>query len=357
MPRHSRPIPTLVRIGGPWPPAAGASPKVALTDTARAGEPSHRWIEKTNVVRPLRRSHPANALRWALNFRGQRSAIGRRYVFDALSRVTPSVAVDTDGLRLYVSTSDREVSRATFAGGAYERTLFSRVMDELRRVGMGAHLAGRGFLDVGANIGSATCLALRRYGAAEAWMFEPAPENLRLLRQNVLANGFEHQAHVHPIALSDDEGSVAFELSDLSWGDHRVRVERESNDGPPDLQGETQRATVEVRARRLDSLVDEGSIDLTSLGLAWIDVQGHEGHVLAGAAGLLASAVPIVCEYWPYGLERAGGLERFHTLVLGSRSGFIDLATPQARVLPTAGLRDLPTRYPGLTYTDLLLLP
>ncbi len=310
-------------------------------------------------MRRIRHSHPANALRWALNFRGQRSAIGRRYVFDALRRVTPSVAVDTDGLRLYLSTSDREVSRQTFVFRAtYERTLFSRVMDELTQPGMpGGGLEGRGFLDVGANIGSATCLAMRRYGAAEAWMFEPAQENVTLLRQNVLVNGFQHRVHVHALALSDHEGAVAFELSDTSWGDHRVRVERASNDGPPALLEETKRRTVEVDARRLDDLVDDGSIDLGALGLAWIDVQGHEGHVFAGASKLLASNVPIVCEYWPYGLERTDGLERFHTLVSGSRSGFIDLGAPDATVLPTTRLGSLRARYTQLASTDLLLLP
>ena len=309
-----------------------------------------------HVVKRLRYSHPANALRWALNFRGQRATIGRRYVFDALSRVTPSVAVDTDGLRLYLSTCDREVSRETFARGAYERALFSRVMDELRQVGLPwGGLGGRGFLDVGANIGSATCLALSRYDAGEAWAFEPASENVTLLRQNVLANGFEHRVHIHTVALSDHDGTVAFELSNKSCGDHRVRVERASNEGPPALLGETQRRTVEVHARRLDSLVDESAIDLGSLGLAWIDVQGHEGHVFEGAAELLTSGVPIVCEYWPYGLERAGGLERFHALVAGSRSEFIDLATPGA-IRPTARLSALRARYPQLASTDLLLL-
>lgn len=308
-------------------------------------------------MRPFRYSHPANVVRWALNFRGQRSAIGRRYVFDALSRVTPSVAVDTDGMRFYVSTSDREVSREIFARGAYERMLFLRVMDEVKRAGMpGGGLEGRGFLDVGANIGSATCLALSRYGATEAWMFEPAPENVKLLRQNVLANGLEDQVHVHTVALSDHDGTVAFELSDTNWGDHRVRVGRANNEGSAALLGETQRRVVDIHAQRLDSLFEEGSIDVGSLGLAWIDVQGHEGHVFAGAAGLLASDVPIVCEYWPYGLERTGGLERFHTLAAGSRSGFIDLATPGAPVLPTTHLRTLHARYPRLAATDLLLL-
>jgi len=282
--------------------------------------------------------------------------IGRRYVFDALGRVTPSVAVDTDGLRLYVSTSDREVSRETFARGAYERELLGRALRALHRLGVSqGGLQGRGFLDVGANIGSATCLAVGQHGAAEAWAFEPAPDNVRLLRQNVLVNGIDHVTHVHAEALSDHEGLVALELSDDLWGDHRVRSEGDDADRRLGLLEEARRRCIKVQARRLDSMVEEGSLKLGSLGMAWIDVQGHEGHVLAGARGLLASDVPIVCEYWPYGLERAGGLERFHTLIEGARSGFIDLATDGAPILPSGRLRDL--RYSGLAGTDVLLLP
>jgi len=308
-------------------------------------------------MRRLRNSLPVNALRWCFNFRGQRSGIGRGYLFDALSRFTPSIAVDTDGLRLYVNTRDKEVSRHTFIAGAYERVLLARAMQELRKAGIcGDDLEGRGFLDIGSNIGSATCLSLIQHGAGESWAFEPAPGNLGLLRQNVLANGLTDRVHIHPVALSDEDGTVTLELSATNFGDHRVRVERPNGGAHPALLEEDRRSTFDVQARRLDSLVEEGSIDLGSLGLVWIDVQGHEGHVFAGATKLLASDVPIVCEYWPYGLERAGGLERFDSLVAEARSRFIDLATPSAPVLPTKRLSALRGQYAGLTYTDLLLL-
>lgn len=314
-------------------------------------------LKQGHAVRRLRFSHAANALRWVLNFRGQRRAIGRRYVFDALSRLTPSVAVETDGLRLYVSTSDQVVSRVTFSTeAAYEREQFPPLMDALQRAGIGTGIEGRGFLDIGGNIGSATCLALRRYGAAQAWIFEPSSANVRLLRQNVLVNGFENRAHIHAIALSDHDGTITFELSDDNWGDNRVRMDSANGDAGPGVLGESQRRTVDVPARRLDGFIDDGSINIDSIGLAWLDVQGHEAHVLAGAVKLLDSNVPIVCEYWPYGLNRAGGLERFHALVTGSRSRFIDLGTPDATVLPTDQLAALQARYTRLTFTDLLLL-
>lgn len=311
----------------------------------------------TRQLRPkLRHRGPANFLRWALNFRGQRRAIGRGYLFDALGRVTPSVAVDAGGLRLHLNTADRIVSRGIFANGLWEPPMFERVTQELADRGLGGRLDGKLFLDIGANIGTASCHAVSAYGAAVSWAFEPAPENIWFLRQNIVANGLEDRVRVHPCALSDQDGSVTFELSDVNSGDHRVRTAAAA--ASPALLGESQWRTTEVPARRLDGFVEDGTLDLDRVGLAWIDVQGHEGHVLAGALALLSSPVPIVCEYWPYGLRRAGGLERFSEQLAGRRAGFVDLSRPTGEAMPLSALRDL-TETLGRAdeATDLLLLP
>ena len=304
---------------------------------------------------PLRRSPVANLARWALDFRGQRRAIGRGYVFDALSHVAPSIAVDTDGLCLYLNTADREISRGTFVHGAYDRALLAHAIGELDRHGLGSNLQGRGFLDVGANIGTASCLALRFHGARHAWAFEPAPENVRLLRQNVVANGFEDRMTVHACALSERDETVVLELCEANSGDNRVRTATAASS--TGLIGEAEWPTVEVPARRLDAFVEEGTLDPGSIGLAWIDAQGHEAQVLSGARTLLAAQVPIVCELWPYGLRRADGLERFCALIAGSRSEFVDLGKPGSDARTTAGLPDLAGTLEGMIFTDLLLLP
>ncbi len=316
-------------------------------------EPAPAFVRRGVRERVLPRA--STVLDWTLNRRGERRAISRRVVFDALKTVTPSVAVDTDGLRVYVSTTDNRVSRELFATGTHERHLFDRVMSELASAGIAHRLDGRGFLDIGAHIGTATCIALHNYEATQVWAFEPAQENLQLLRQNLLVNGFEHLVSVHGCALSDRAGSASFELSASNSGDHRVRVlDREAI---PSQMGEAQRTTVEVPTQRLDDLVEEGSVDLPSVGLAWIDVQGHEGQVLTGATALLRSDVPVVCEYWPYGLTRADGLECFHALVEQARPAFIDLRGPADVIRPASALRGLQGRFVGSAHTELLLLP
>ncbi|MBA2461611.1 MAG: FkbM family methyltransferase [Actinobacteria bacterium] len=295
-------------------------------------------------------------LRWILNFRGQRRAIGRAYLFDALGRVTPAVAVDTEGLRLHLNTADRMVSRGIFANGLWERPMFERMTQELAARGLDAALDGKVFLDIGANIGTASCHAVSAYGAAQSWAFEPAPENVWFLRQNIVANGLEDRVRLHACALSDQDGSVALELSDVNAGDHRVRTA--AADASTALLGESKWSTAEVVARRLDGFVEDGTLHLDRVSLAWIDVQGHEAHVLGGALALLSSQVPIVCEFWPYGLRRAGGFERFAEQLAGRRSGFVDLNRPTGEALPLSALGALAEDLgrPDEA-TDLLLLP
>jgi FkbM family methyltransferase len=170
-------------------------------------------------------------------------------------------------------------------------------------------LAGRTVLDIGANIGTETVSFIVRHGAERVIAMEPDPENLRFLRANIALNGVQDQVDVHALALSDRDQTLVFERSADNWGDHRVRVQDPSG---PALGGEDARTTIEVQARTLDSLASDGTIDIGAVDLAWIDTQGHEAHVLAGASCL--ATIPILTEYWPYGLRRAGGLERFSEL-------------------------------------------
>jgi len=302
----------------------------------------------------LRQSRASLAARWILNFRGQRRAISRRLLFDGLGRVTPTVSVHTDGLHLFLSTADRTICRETFATGIYERGLLEDVHRELVRANAW-NLEGRDFVDVGANLGSATCMALRHYGAARSWAFEPASMNAQLLRHNVIANGLAERTVIMECAVSDRDGSATFELSRMGWADHRVKARGLS--GPSLVADEHDRVPVTVPTRTLDSVAAAEGLDVSRVGLVVIDVQGHEGQVLSGATQLLRSGAPIVCEYWPYGLRRADGLELLHAVIARERSAFIDLGQPSEGPQPTTAVHRVADRLQDVAYTDLLLLP
>jgi FkbM family methyltransferase len=60
------------------------------------------------------------------------------------------------------------------------------------------------FVDIGANLGYYTCLALQ--GGKPVVAFEPQQQNLQCLFQNLAANGWDDKAEVFPLALSDRPG-------------------------------------------------------------------------------------------------------------------------------------------------------
>ena len=111
--------------------------------------------------------------------------------------------------------------------------------------------------------------------------------------------------------------------------------------------------------RRLDDLLDEHGIARADVGLLWMDVQGHEQHVLEGAPKLLAGNVPLGVELWPYGLRRAGvEPEAFAEYLRVRFRSYYDLGerTPTAR--PTAELRAVLGQLQSYkSFADLLLMP
>ena len=137
------------------------------------------------------------------------------------------------------------------------------------------------FVDVGANIGTTTVMALRRHGFASAVAIEPSPDNFRTLRLNLVANDLESRVNTIRAAVSDREGEVWFDVSRPSCGSYRI--------APEEADG-----AVAVDAVTLDGLVERGVIDPARVGMLWVDAVGSEPKVLTGASSLLEAGVPAV---------------------------------------------------------------
>jgi FkbM family methyltransferase len=292
------------------------------------------------------------------NYRGQRRTVLRQQIFDLMGRLSPVVAVDSGTGRYFLSTRDHGLSRTVFEQGSYDQDVMEHTITLAEKhVGRSPLLAGRTFVDVGANIGTSTVPALMVFGAARAVSIEPDADNYKLLRCNLIANDVDDRVRTVHAALSDRSGTGVLELGGCSWSDHRVRTR---GDAPEGVFQESSRPTVEVPLVRFDDLAAELPLDLDEVGMVWIDVQGHEGHVLAGASRLLASDVPVAIEYWPYGLGRVDGLALLHELVAQSYSTVVDVRASLAGTgpaeLPASRISTLEHRYPGEAYTDLLLL-
>jgi FkbM family methyltransferase len=276
----------------------------------------------------------------------------KRFLWRALARLPEfRITRRTRHGVLGFSNRDRGVGRILFMRGEYEYEQLERA------TALGGFPArGRGWLlDIGANVGT-VCIALARRGAfAQALAVEPAPDSFRHLVKNVARNRLGDAIRCVNAALSATNGTAELELSTNS-GDHRVRVA-----GPlaAEEYHEHTRPLIRVPLRRLDDLLDEHGIARAQVGLLWMDVQGHEQHVLEGAPKLLAGGVPVVVELWPYGLRRAGVEPEAFTAYLCARfRSYYDLGKSAPTARPTAELPAILGKLPSYkSFADLLLVP
>jgi len=257
---------------------------------------------------------------------------------------------------MLVYADDQAMLMPMFLHGNYQKKDLLAAVDLIAKAG---RPLGGSFVDAGAHLGSSTVYALKSGHFSGAICCEPEPRNLRLLRANLALNEIESRVTVYPVALSDHAGTFDLEISpDNNRGDHRLVSSRSPID-PPEAMSESRRPHISVRASTLDEILDKTSVAPTSVSLVWLDTQGHEGFVLAGASRVIQARVPFVIEFWPYGMKRAGCLDLLLTLIGTQFHTYYDLAEgfdASARSSSTIG--DIVARIGNtLQSTDLLLIP
>lgn len=253
--------------------------------------------------------------------------------------MTPLLGVETKAGQFLVSTSDRAVGRKLFVNRSRgEMGVLRIALGILEVAGVDPRAGDAAFIDVGANIGTTLVPALRRHGFANAIAFEPEPQNFRLLALNLVLNDLEARVRTFEMAISDHEGFAELTIDPSNSGNHRL-------DG-----GSGER--VMVRLATLDGLVAAGAFDLASAGMLWIDAQGHDPNVLAGAGRVLDAGVPVVLELWPAALAQSGGLPLLHELLPANFTHVADLS--RRRELVPVGELEVLIESCGTAITDLL---
>ena len=321
-------------------PAVKAETKLQLIHRARglSGRLPATWDRRAREVGKA-----------VLNYRGARDSGLRAASFARLARQSHfAVATFGDG-HLVVDTADREIGRAVFIAGDYERVYMRAAVDHLAE--LGREHRGSTFVDVGANIGTSTVDALLHFGFGQAHCFEPDPDNVRLLAANLALNDLAERASIHAFALSDLDGVAGLRRAPGNSGDGRVVADPAA--GPDGT-------VAHITCTRLDTLVANGELDPSGVGLVWIDTQGHEARTLTGASSLLAAGAPIVVEYCPEALDANGSREALEALIAETYDVVVDLHLrahgSTSAVLAARDVRALHARYEGANHTDLLLL-
>lgn len=167
-----------------------------------------------------------------------------------------------------------------FFRGYYEK----RVIDLMKKLIADGAVA----MDVGANVGTHTLVMAKLVGSAgKVFAFDPDPESLGRLRENISLNAFTN-IKVLSVALSDHAGKASL----FSYSDKMTDHGTASLYGLPKLE----KGGVEVGVKMLDTVVAEEK--LNRLDFIKIDTRGSDFPIIKGARESIRKFNPyIVFEY------------------------------------------------------------
>ncbi len=208
---------------------------------------------------------------------------------------------------MLVFSADQVIGSAMRTQGSFQEAKIDEVVGFLNEQ---YGFSPETFVDIGANIGTHLIYALKKGGFSRAVGIEPDHANFMLLLCNVILNGAASQSNLLNVALSSLQGVAELELSPTNYGDHRIRNNSQTHNVS---FGENARQTSAVFTHTLNSIIVNNEIKSHNT-LVWIDTQGHEGQILQSFNRALLGVDEncfMVMEFWPYGLERSGGMQSY----------------------------------------------
>ena len=129
---------------------------------------------------------------------------------------------------------------------------------------------GSTFLDIGSSLGWFALNAAKLVGpSGRVVAFEPDPQSFQCVRRSAKLNDF-HQLHVHNLAISDSPGNLTFYRDP-----HGLRSS---------LVDSGYREQLSVEVSSLDALANAQKLDISTVVLVKIDVEGAE---VAAVRGML----------------------------------------------------------------------
>lgn len=173
------------------------------------------------------------------------------------------ISWNLDNLLLVANAPDLGFPANLVRDGAYEEDNY-QIINHL-------YEASRPFLDIGANCGifSARIGNSLRRSKTKVYAFEPNPEMHELCRINFFNNGLENCIAIQAAASSEEGKAI------LTFNKHHTGGATLSKENPNEQQ-----SIVEVDTISIDTFLESHAISNPSF--VKIDVEGHEGSVIAG---------------------------------------------------------------------------
>ena len=139
------------------------------------------------------------------------------------------------------------------------------------------------FWDVGANLGWFSWLVNAKARLTHAVLFEPLPQNARLLGETIRRNGFSHMTLVQA-AVSDQCGSVSFKVDDKSGAASQLSSLFEESGESAIGRAYGMKNEITVKTTTLDAQIAAG---VPVPDLIKMDIESAEHLALKGSQGLL----------------------------------------------------------------------
>jgi FkbM family methyltransferase len=239
--------------------------------------------------------------------------------FDDADGYTPYLATRAGDALFFVKTEDKHIGRSLFGKQARgEISVLGRAVAAIEGILGPQAIAHRTFIDVGANIGTTTIPAVLSHGFDSAVAIEPEPENVRVLRLNVLINDLEESVNVLPLAVSNEVGQSDLVVDRTRGGKHWIATDRRKLRKKSASEG----TILTVETTTLDRMVESGVIEAEKTGVLWMDAEAHEGHILEGASTLIGRGTPLVLEWNPVILDRIGDRDKLQQAIADNYTHF-----------------------------------
>lgn len=197
--------------------------------------------------------------------------------------------ISTADFPLWINASGGGLHQILLEQGVYEPET-TEIMKEIIKPGMT-------ILDIGANIGYFSMLFGKRVGpTGRIVCFEPAPENVDLLKRNIDLNKLDDRMTVVASCVGDSNNPVTLHLDSTNQGNHSLSQ----------ANVVTEKSTINVPCTTIDTYLT--AHPLPHIDLLKMDVQGAELQVLHGMTVTLNAhpKMSMVMEYWPFGLRNTG---------------------------------------------------
>lgn len=142
-------------------------------------------------------------------------------------------------------------------------------------------------LDIGGHIGMFALYATYMVPTAEVFLYEPDPNNLKTLKQNITKNGYVKQIHVLPNAVSSKKEMRSMFVNPTNTSMNNFYEKNEARGT---------NASIDVSCITLEDIVRE--TNTTVFDFAKIDCEGSEYEILFSAPDHVFRALPHMVIEW-----------------------------------------------------------